>query len=178
MTITTSFHRKPPSRVRWGFHAAPGMPLLVGLTDDRKICRVAFAARQTLPDILRRWAGKWRGAEFIEDEQATAQVVTKILAGRGPFRLYMTGTPFQHAVWKEILKIPRGQTASYADIARRAGHPNAVRAAGTACGANPVPLLVPCHRVLASNGKLGGFGGGLALKKKLLALEGVAEFRA
>ena len=70
-----------------------------------------------------------------------------------------------------MLAIPRGETRSYAWIAKRIGKPGAVRAVGTACGANPVPIVVPCHRVIASDGSLGGFGGGLAMKKRLLRLE-------
>jgi O-6-methylguanine DNA methyltransferase len=81
------------------------------------------------------------------------------------------GTEFQRAVWKEIRKIPRGQTRTYGEIAAAIGRPNAVRAVGSACGANPIPLWIPCHRVVAKNG-LGGFGSGLPWKKMLLELEG------
>jgi AraC family transcriptional regulator of adaptative response/methylated-DNA-[protein]-cysteine methyltransferase len=84
------------------------------------------------------------------------------------------GTAFQEAVWQELRKIPPGQTRSYADIAAAVGKPGAVRAVGTANGSNPVSVLVPCHRVIRSDGTLGGYGGGLDNKKKLLAAEGVA----
>lgn len=76
-------------------------------------------------------------------------------------------------MWRALLKIPRGETRSYAWVARQIGKPRATRAVGAACGANPVPIVVPCHRVIASDGSLGGFGGGLAWKRKLLRLEGV-----
>lgn len=82
------------------------------------------------------------------------------------------GTAFQRAVWEGMLTIPHGHTISYGELARRAGRPKAVRAVGQAVGANPIPLLIPCHRVTASNGP-GGFGGGLALKRALLKQEGV-----
>ncbi|HAP00257.1 MAG TPA: cysteine methyltransferase [Fibrobacteres bacterium] len=82
------------------------------------------------------------------------------------------GTEFQRKVWREIEKIPLGKTRTYADIAKAIGKPGASRAVGSACGANPIPLFVPCHRVVASNGGLGGFSGGLDIKKKLLRLEG------
>jgi methylated-DNA-[protein]-cysteine S-methyltransferase len=85
-----------------------------------------------------------------------------------------TGTPFQRAVWKALLTIPRGATVSYADVARRIGRPLAARAVGQAVGHNPVPLLIPCHRVLASGGGIGGFGGGVRMKRALLRNEGVA----
>ena len=85
----------------------------------------------------------------------------------------MEGTEFQRSVWREIEKIPFGKTKTYLEIAKAIGKPGASRAVGSACGANPLPLLVPCHRVLASNGGLGGFSGGLDIKKKLLRMEGV-----
>jgi methylated-DNA-[protein]-cysteine S-methyltransferase len=81
------------------------------------------------------------------------------------------GTPFQQKVWRAMQTIPRGQTRSYAWLAKKIGQPKAVRAVGTACAANRLPIVIPCHRVIASNGSLGGFGGGLALKRRLLALE-------
>lgn len=81
------------------------------------------------------------------------------------------GTPFQQKVWNELLKIPYGETISYGDLARRIGNPNASRAVGLANGTNPIPIVIPCHRVIGSNGKLTGYGGGLPIKEKLLALE-------
>jgi O-6-methylguanine DNA methyltransferase len=83
-------------------------------------------------------------------------------------------TPFQQQVLHAALQIPRGQVTTYTDIARKIGNPKAVRAVGQALGRNPVPIVIPCHRVIAANGKLGGYsgGGGLATKRKLLVLEG------
>lgn len=86
-------------------------------------------------------------------------------------RLDLKGTPFQKKVWSALAKIPYGQTRSYQDIARAIGHPRAFRAVGNANGANPIPLIIPCHRVIESNGGLGGFGHGLNVKKKLLDFE-------
>jgi len=85
--------------------------------------------------------------------------------------LDMAGTAFQMRVWGELLAIPYGETRSYAGIAAAIDSPRAVRAVGAANGANPVPIVVPCHRVVGSGGKLVGYGGGLALKKRLLELE-------
>jgi methylated-DNA-[protein]-cysteine S-methyltransferase len=81
------------------------------------------------------------------------------------------GTPFQRKVWKALADIPFGQTVSYKDIAQRINHPKAVRAVGTANGQNPFCIVVPCHRVINANGGIGGYGGGIAIKKKLLNLE-------
>jgi methylated-DNA-[protein]-cysteine S-methyltransferase len=88
----------------------------------------------------------------------------------GPVNLRV-GTPFQRRVWAALCRIPYGETRSYSWLAAAAGRPRAVRAAGAACGANPVPILVPCHRVRRRDGALGGFSAGLAWKRKLLALE-------
>jgi methylated-DNA-[protein]-cysteine S-methyltransferase len=82
-----------------------------------------------------------------------------------------SATPFQRAIWQAARKIPYGETRRYAWVARKAGKPNAARAAGQALKRNPLALIVPCHRVIYSNGTLGGFAGGLALKKRLLVLE-------
>jgi len=82
---------------------------------------------------------------------------------------------FRRRVLRAIARIPYGQTRSYTEMARRAGNERAVRAAGTACGSNPLPLVVPCHRVLRTGGALGGYGGGLPMKEDLLRLEGVLD---
>lgn len=82
------------------------------------------------------------------------------------------GTDFQLSVWMELLKIPYGDTISYAELARRVGKPSAVRAVGAANGANPIPVIIPCHRVIGSNGSLTGYGGGTERKQRLLVLEG------
>jgi methylated-DNA-[protein]-cysteine S-methyltransferase len=81
------------------------------------------------------------------------------------------GTGFQRRVWRALQDIPFGQTISYGELARRVGNPNASRAVGAANGQNPIPIVIPCHRVIGANGKLTGFGGGLPTKEALLALE-------
>ena len=86
-------------------------------------------------------------------------------------RLAPEGTPFQQTVWRRLCGIPYGETISYGELARRVGNPKASRAVGLANGSNPIPIIIPCHRVIGSNGKLTGYGGGLPIKEKLLALE-------
>jgi methylated-DNA-[protein]-cysteine S-methyltransferase len=86
--------------------------------------------------------------------------------------LEASGTAFQRQTWKALQSIPYGETISYAELARRVGNPRAVRAVGTANGANPLPIVIPCHRVIGSDGKLTGYGGGLDIKQQLLKLEG------
>jgi O-6-methylguanine DNA methyltransferase len=107
----------------------------------------------------------------------TADALHLALAGRNPVTLppfdWTGHTPFRQQVWRAMLRIAPGQTRTYAQIAVEVGSPDATRATGTACGANPIPVLVPCHRVVAANGKLGGFSGGLDWKRRLLGREGV-----
>ena len=88
------------------------------------------------------------------------------------FPLAPRGTPFQLAVWNALLEVPYGDTITYAELARRIGKPSAIRAVGAANGANPIPVIIPCHRVIGSNGTLTGYGGGIERKQWLLALEG------
>lgn len=83
----------------------------------------------------------------------------------------ISGTPFQKQVWNSVSKIPYGETRTYGEIAKSVGSPNSSRAVGTANGANPLPIVVPCHRVIQSNGHLGGYGGGIAIKDALLRME-------
>jgi len=111
---------------------------------------------------------------FAPNKVAVQQILEYLEGKRTDFDLALDlrGTDFQRRVWDALLAIPYGETRSYADVARAIGAPpRAARAVGTANGANPVALVVPCHRVVATGGKLGGFGGGLPLKRKLLALE-------
>jgi O-6-methylguanine DNA methyltransferase len=108
----------------------------------------------------------------------TAAALQQVLAGKKPTALppldWSGSTAFQRRVWKALLHIAPGRTRTYLQIAADAGNPSGARAAGNACGANPVPVLVPCHRVVTANGELGGFSGGLEWKRRLLAREGVA----
>lgn len=93
------------------------------------------------------------------------------------FTLDFRGTPFQNSVWQALFNIPYGEMRSYAEIAESVGNPKAVRAVGTANGMNPIPIVVPCHRVIGKNNTLTGFRGGLQMKEELLHLEGVQSFK-
>lgn len=117
-------------------------------------------------------------AEWIPDAKGVLKGVRKELddyfAGRlkkFTTKLAFNGTPFQNAVWKQLTRIPYGETISYMELAHRIENPKAVRAVGMANGANPIAIIVPCHRVIGSNGSLTGFGGGLPTKRALLELE-------
>jgi methylated-DNA-[protein]-cysteine S-methyltransferase len=105
--------------------------------------------------------------------QTVAQLREYFAGRRTEFDLPLAveGTPFQRTVWRALQEIPYGETISYGELARRVGNPKASRAAGSANGKNRIPIVIPCHRVIAAGGKLGGFGGGLPVKQALLELE-------
>ena len=116
-------------------------------------------------------------AQILRWHRQTVAALKNALAGRAAQNLppldLSAGTEFQKRVWSALRKISAGKTKSYGEIAQAIGKPKAVRAVGGACAANPVPIFVPCHRVLAANKKLGGFSSGLDWKRKLLQREGV-----
>jgi len=116
-------------------------------------------------------------AQVMRWHRVASKALLQSLTGRKPAVLppfdLSAGTDFQRRVWSALRKIGSGSTRSYAEVARAIGKARAVRAVGGACGANPIPVLVPCHRVLAANRELGGFSGGLNWKRALLAREGV-----
>jgi methylated-DNA-[protein]-cysteine S-methyltransferase len=120
---------------------------------------------------------KFPRAEWARDDAAFGEVIRELRAYFAgelhgfETQVVLEGTEFQVKVWKELRKIPYGDTISYGELARRIGNEKAMRAVGLANGANPIPIIVPCHRVIGSNGSLTGFGGGLENKKRLLALE-------
>ena len=143
-----------------------GALLLAG--DGRALSRLAFAGG--------RGPGKpdegWERAEAPFAE-AIRQLAAYFAGTLREFRLALApdGTPFQLSVWRALLEIPYGETVSYGDVARRIGKPDAVRAVGAANGQNPIAIVIPCHRVIGRDGKLTGYGGGIAVKDTLLALE-------
>ena len=111
-------------------------------------------------------------------QTATAEALKQSLAGRTPKALppldLTSGQEFQRRVWSALQTISTGKTRSYSEVAATIGKPKAARAVGSACGANPIPVLIPCHRVLAANKKIGGFSGGLDWKRALLEREGIS----
>lgn len=123
--------------------------------------------------LRRRVPGARRSAAFAPNRRAVAQILEYLEGKRTGFELPLDlrGTPFQTRVWRALLEIPYGETRSYLEVARALRRPRAVRAVGAANGANPLALVVPCHRVVATGGKLQGYAGGLDLKARLLAME-------
>lgn len=129
---------------------------------------------------LARW---WRGAEVREDTRPNRALLAQLQAyfagerKRFTIAVDLRGTEYQKAVWEEMRRIRYGEVRSYGEVARAIGRPRGPRAVGTACHGNPLPLIVPCHRVIAGDGTLGGFGGRLDLKTWLLELEGLPAAR-
>ena len=153
----------PPLQVMWGIVPSPVGKLMIGLTEKNEICRLAFLQKQKSEDIVAEWRAAWPQTDFVRGDVAKNFLDYPVL---------LVGTDFQHKVWRAMAKIPAGGVVTYGSIAKSIGKPRATRAVGAACGANPVPYLVPCHRVVAAKGGLGGFSGGLEIKKALLQQEG------
>ena len=153
--------------------------LRIAVDADGALTRIHFESRPALPAMRgplfapkhqpnTRRRGTDQGVQRVVDE------LDEYFAGRRTSFSVVTrpqGTPLQVRVWRTLEAIPYGETISYAELAARVGNPKAVRAVGAANGANPIPVIIPCHRVIGSSGKLVGYGGGLDRKETLLALE-------
>jgi len=141
---------------------------------EKGVCFVDFV--RTEKAFLERLKERFPG-RIVREDRRNENVVNQLkryLKGelrRFDCKLDFRGTPFQKKVWSALAKIPYGRTRSYADIARAIGHPKAFRAVGNANGRNSIPLIIPCHRVIASDGGLGGFGHGIKVKRQLLDFE-------
>ena len=146
---------------------AIGTLLIVG--DAAAVHRIIFPQRGRAAKPEPEWQESQRGPVG----EALRQLREYFAGKRAEFDLPLApaGTAFQRSVWRQLQEIPYGETISYGELARRVGNPKASRAVGSANGANPLPIVIPCHRVIAGDGTLGGFGGGLLTKQTLLALE-------
>jgi AraC family transcriptional regulator, regulatory protein of adaptative response / methylated-DNA-[protein]-cysteine methyltransferase len=148
------------------------------VASDEGIVMCEFGDRRALPDEMREIEDEFGHVPRDGRNEFTDQLEGELAAYfRGDLKEFRTrlapfGTPFEHAVWNELLKIPYSTTRSYGDIARAVGDPGANRAVGRANGRNRIAIIIPCHRVIAADGSLHGYGGGLDRKRKLLELEG------
>jgi methylated-DNA-[protein]-cysteine S-methyltransferase len=165
------------SRVYYSEADTPIGPLLIATT-SKGICWINFTVGSKSVFQLQRWSKKWLNHELVESNGSYVEPVIRQLeeyfkgdrtAFEVEFDLY--GTSFQKLVWQTLTQIPYGETRSYKEIALDVGTPKAVRAIGGANNKNPVPIIIPCHRVIGSNGALVGYGGGLNIKEYLLKLE-------
>lgn len=159
--------------IAWGVHPSPFGECLIGAT-SRGICRLRFldAADDPEADL----AAEWPGAQLRQAPRRTSSYARQVFEpGESPRQtlpLLVRGTNFQVKVWRALLEIPQGSATTYGELAAAVGEPGAARAVGTACGANRIAWIIPCHRVLRGSGALGGYAWGLHRKRAMLAWEG------
>ena len=158
--------------LRYGWAPTPfGRGLFV--MAERGLAGLAFSDgddEATYADMHRRFPA----ADWVRDDQAAGQTAVHAFAGgKGPLPIVLIGSPFHIQVWKALLRIPVGETSTYGQIASWAGNPRAYQATGGAIGANPISLLIPCHRAIAKDGRLTGYHWGLARKAAMLGMEAV-----
>lgn len=161
--------------LRYGFHPSPFGECLLAET-DRGVTTLSFVPTGGREEAIERLGERWPMARRVEAPKETAATFGRILAGlqgtpEGGIKLYTQGTNFQVRVWEALLKIPNGLVVTYERVAEWIGRPNSMRAVGNAVGANPVSLLIPCHRVLRKTGAFGNYGGGRLRKRAILAWE-------
>jgi AraC family transcriptional regulator of adaptative response/methylated-DNA-[protein]-cysteine methyltransferase len=161
--------------IAYGFHASPFGECLLALT-GRGICDLIFVSEGNREEALKALKKRWASAALHEDPQRTgpvvAQVFDRLTGGEAkPLSLHLRGTNFQIKVWEALLNIPSGTVVSYEDIAVSIGMPSAARAVSNAVARNPMPVIIPCHRVIRKAGAYGGYRWGTARKKALLGWE-------
>ena len=162
--------------IEYGFHPSPFGRCLLART-DRGICGLSFVQEEAPEGVLiESLSCRWPGAKIVESPRSTANLVKQIFAfpqdhEPAPLHLFVRGTNFQIQVWQALIRIPLGKAVTYQDIARHIGMPGASRAVGNAVGSNPIPFLIPCHRVIRKLGEFGNYGEGPQRKKAILGWE-------
>jgi AraC family transcriptional regulator of adaptative response/methylated-DNA-[protein]-cysteine methyltransferase len=167
--------------IAYGLHSSPFGTAIV-LATERGLCGLAFADRGAEQAALDDMRGRWPNAAFVENPARTLAYAGRIFEPNlwrpdQPLRVVLIGTDFEVRVWETLLSIPLGRTSTYANVARGIGRPKAARAVGAAVGKNPISFVVPCHRVLGTNGALTGYHWGLTRKRAMLGWE-AARVRA
>ncbi|ALS75291.1 cysteine methyltransferase [Planococcus rifietoensis] len=161
--------------IRWAYAEQHGFRLLLAKS-GKGLCYVGSPG-EGLVEMQQHCAKRFPSADFVQDPQALTEYQYTIEAWLAGSRetyslpLDVAGTEFQRSIWQALQEIPYGQTVSYSELAERIGKPQAIRAAGSAVGANPLLLFIPCHRVIRKNGDATGFRGGMELKHHLLKTE-------
>jgi AraC family transcriptional regulator of adaptative response/methylated-DNA-[protein]-cysteine methyltransferase len=165
--------------INYGFHRSPFGACLIAITSGR-LCAVFFLDKgeeeNQVADLHRRWPK----VKLIKDQKATQPWVKRIFPKQVNIRgakipVTLMGTEFQLKVWRALLRIKPGGTVPYEEVAGMIGQPNAIRAAGTAVGANPLGYLIPCHRVIRKSGAIGNYRWGVRRKKAMLGLEALSR---
>lgn len=164
--------------IEYGFHDSPFGQALIMVT-EKGVCGLAFGDEGEEETILEDMKSRWPRARYREAVAHTAPLLRRIFAAErkenDEIRLHLLGTPWQIKVWQALLEIPSGTVTTYRSIAAKVSMPKASRAVGAAVGRNPVSLLIPCHRVLGSDGKLQGYHWGLPRKRAMLAIEAARQ---
>lgn len=161
--------------IRYGFHPSPFGTALVMMT-PRGLCGLAFSDPGKESASLKDMRERWKNASYVEDSAATADIAARIFQSDRwqpdtPLRVVLIGTDFEIRVWQTLLKVPLGRAATYSDVARKIGKEKAARAVGAAVGKNPISFVVPCHRIVGTNGALTGYHWGLTRKRAMLGWE-------
>ena len=159
--------------IDYGFHPCPfGIALVMATA--RGVCGLAFADEGDEEEILADMRARWPKANYRKVPERTAKIAAQIFGDKkedSDLTLHLLGTPWQVKVWQALLAIPQGKVSTYHALAAQVGNAAAARAVGTAVGRNPISWLIPCHRVLASDGSLHGYHWGLERKRAMLAIE-------
>ncbi len=160
--------------LNYGHHESPFGTCLIGVVEGRLAC-LAFAGAGAAAEVIGKQA-RALGRTAVPAQRETAPLAQRIFGASDralrEMPLWLVGTAFQRCVWQALRRVPRGETVSYGELARKIGRPKASRAVGAAVGANPIAYVVPCHRVVRADGGLGGFRWGLERKRSLLRAEG------
>lgn len=164
--------------IDYAVHDTPFGNALIAIT-PRGICKLSFLDPVDSDFEIQELRCQWPNAAFRHSRQHTASVIAAIFDLKRtpdrPLSLLVTGTNFQVSVWKALLQIPAGEVTSYSQVATAIGHPNAARAVGQAVGANPIALIIPCHRVIQQSGQLGGYRWGETRKQAIHAWEAARQ---
>jgi AraC family transcriptional regulator of adaptative response/methylated-DNA-[protein]-cysteine methyltransferase len=164
--------------IRYGCHSTPFGHAFIAST-SYGICKLSFIDSDTKEEWPNKLQQEWPKAAFIEDQSATAAVLDALFShphrSASPISLWVRGTNFQINVWQALLNIESGTVSTYGDIAKTIGKPKAARAVGAAVGANPIALIIPCHRVIQQSGALGGYRWGETRKHAILSREAAVQ---
>lgn len=166
-------------KITSGFTASPFGTCLIAHT-HRGICALKFVRDNNTEALIQWLRNQWPKATFIQDNESAEMLARSVFPFDGqseqaPLHLFIKGTNFQIKVWEALTHIPFGQAVSYQDIAGFIGHPKASRAVGTAIGQNPIPFLIPCHRVIRRMGEFGNYGEGKSRKKAIIGWEAATK---
>jgi AraC family transcriptional regulator of adaptative response/methylated-DNA-[protein]-cysteine methyltransferase len=162
-------------QIFYGCHPSPFGYCLLGAT-ERGVCYLEFQAADRKNPSIQGIQKRWPRADIVLKPKQSHALVKKVFnfkpaSGSAPLHLYVKGSNFQIKVWEALLKIPLGNVVTYEDVARQIKMPKAARAVGNAVGQNPIPFLIPCHRVIRKMGEFGNYGGGKERKKAMLGWE-------